>query len=82
VHLIQATLGDAAQGGRVLVRARADEKVLGTIELGSGERVAVLEATETATLLPEGAELHVDILEVPGGPGTWPGRDLSLVVFV
>jgi hypothetical protein len=82
VHLIQASLGEAPLGGRVLVRARANENVLGTLEVGPGERTAVLEAAEAATVLPEGAELHVDILEVPGEPGTWPGRDLSLVVFV
>lgn len=82
VQSIEATLGEAPAGGRVLARIRAGEEELGQLEFQPGSRQAVAEMSADFPALYAGEELTVDLLEVPGGTGSWPGRDLSVTVFL
>jgi len=80
VRDVFAVVQEAPVGGAVLVGVRQDDELYCTLTIPAGSRVSnVVSGTELAPLREKG-ELTLSVVAVPSGPGTKPGRDLTVTL--
>ena len=80
VQRVEAVAGEAPVGGALVLRVQAGQSTLTEIEFPSGSAAGLVRSPVQGIALPEGTQLTLDILEVPVGAGTWPGKDLTVLL--
>jgi hypothetical protein len=77
---IFATLREAPAGGAVTLLVRQDSSAYSTLTIADG---ATVSNTVNGLGLPAfgvGAQIHLDVVNVPGAANTLPGRDLTVTI--
>jgi hypothetical protein len=77
---IFATLREAPSGGAVTLLVRQDSSAYSTLTIADG---ATVSNTVNGLGLPPfgaGAQIHLDVVNVPGAANTLPGRDLTVTI--
>jgi hypothetical protein len=77
---IFATLRDAPSGGAVTLLVRQNSSAYSTLTIADGATVS--NTVNGLGLLPfgAGAQIHLDVVNVPGAANTLPGRDLTVTI--
>jgi hypothetical protein len=82
VRDVLATVGREPLGAPVVIRLRVDGATYCDLTVPAGQRRATPHSGADKAPLAEGAVLTVDVLSVGTAAGTYPGRDLSVVVRI
>ena len=82
IYDIYAVMAMAPVGGSVVVRLRANERILGTLTIPAGAMWSNVVNGFGIAPLAEGEFLEADVLEVPTGEGSHPGRDLTVALRI
>jgi hypothetical protein len=82
IYDMYAVVAAAPVGGALVVRARAGERTLGTLTIAAGSTWSNVLSGFGIPPLVEGEFLEADVLEVPTGAGSHPGRDLTVAIRI
>lgn len=80
VRDIFAVIQEAPAGGNVELMVRQDGQPYCSLTIRAGERASSVVSGRQLGPLREKASLTLDIISVPVGPGTFPGKDLTLII--
>jgi hypothetical protein len=78
---VQAFLGTAASGGPIQLALLQDTTQLCTVTIPDGATSGTADAQPSSPLIA-GSLLSLNVLTVPAGTGTSPGRDLTLAILL
>ncbi|MBA3975568.1 MAG: hypothetical protein C0504_15280 [Candidatus Solibacter sp.] len=79
---VRAALAEAPVGGSVLARVRVDGQAYCDVTIASGQRMSAAVSGAELGRLAAGSEITLDVLSVPVGLGTRPGRNLTVMLRV
>ncbi len=79
---IYATLAEAPAGGSLSLRLRLNGEPYCTLTIAAGERVSEVVEGWNLQPLDSGANLTIDVIDVPTGAGSRPGRNLTVTIRV
>jgi hypothetical protein len=79
---VRAALAEAPVGGSVLARVRVDGAAYCDVTIASGQRMSAAVSGAELGRLAAGSEITLDVLSVPVGAGTRPGRNLTVMLRV
>lgn len=77
---ISATVREAPVGGDITLRLRQDEEEYCTLTIHGGATSSLPTNAFGFPPLTVGKRLCLDVVRVPGSPGTFPGRDLTITI--
>lgn len=78
---ISAVVREAPVGGDITLRLRQDEEEYCTLTIHEGANSTSLPVNRFGSPpLTVGKRLCLDVVTVPGSPGTFPGRDLTITI--
>lgn len=75
-----ATVGEAPVGGALMIRLRVDGQHYCDLSIGAGDRTSDVVSGVDLPPLKAGSELTVDVISVPLGLGSRPGRNLTVTI--
>jgi hypothetical protein len=78
---VQAFLGTAATGGPVQLAIFQNSAQLCSVTFADGSATGTVDAPPSSPLIA-GSLLQLNVTNVPAGPGTTPGRDLTLAILL
>lgn len=79
-HDILATVREAPVGGVVTLVVRQDSATYCTLTIADGDLVSNTVTGLGMPALGMGAQVHLDVINVPGAANTLPGRDLTVTI--
>ena len=79
-HDILATVREAPVGGVVTLVVRQDSAAYSTLTIADGDLVSNTVTGLGMPALGVGAQVHLDVINVPGAANTLPGRDLTVTI--
>jgi hypothetical protein len=79
-HDILATVREAPVGGAVTLMVRQDSATYCTLTIADGALVSNTVNGLGMAALGLGAQVHLDVINVPGAANTLPGRDLTVTI--
>lgn len=82
VRDVSAVLGEAPVGGSVGLRLTLNGAIYATLTIPAGATVSSVFAGFGVAPLPSGATLGLDVVLLPAGDGSRPGRNLTVTVRI
>jgi hypothetical protein len=77
---IRAAVAEAPVGGGIVARIRVNGLAYSDVTIASGSRMSAVVSGAGLGRLLAGSEITLDVLSVPTGAGTRPGRNLSVTI--
>jgi hypothetical protein len=79
---VRAAVAEAPVGGSVLARVRVNGQAYCDVTIASGQRMSAAVSGAELGRLEAGSEITLDVLSVPVGVATRPGRNLTVMMRV
>lgn len=79
---VRAAVAEAPIGGSLLARVRVNGQAYCDVTIASGQRMSAALSGAELGRLEAGSEITLDVLSVPVGVGTRPGRNLTVMMRV
>lgn len=77
---IRATVAEAPVGGNIVARIRVNGLAYSDLTIADGSRMSPVVSGASLGRLLAGSEITLDVLSVPTGAGTRPGRNLTVTM--